>query len=222
MRLLTFADKEGAMVRKSALFVLLATMVAGTASAQVAMLTQVTGDVRISGKDGSRSAVPFLKVNQGDRLALGVSGRIQMVFLASGRQEIWKGAGPIDVGAAEGRSGTLKPETSQVPSIILKQLAKTPAAGQHGKTGMVMLRSLDDLAAEEDLEEEYAKFRAAAAPDDTTPEVFLLTGLLDIGATEKARKVLDDVKAKHAKQPAYSALVEHFSRLIAEAAARKQ
>ena len=205
------------MIRKTAAFVLIAWSVAAAASAQVAMLTQVAGEVRVSGKEGSRSAVPFLKVNDGDRLALGANSRIQMVFLASGRQEIWKGAGPVDVGAAEGRSPALKPETSQVPAIILKQLAKTPAAGQHGKTGMVMLRSLDDLSAEDQLDEDYAKFRAEAAADDTTPEVFLLSGLLDIGSVEKAKKSLDDIKAKHGKEPAYSALVDHFSRLIAEA-----
>lgn len=209
------------MVRKTAratLFVLIAVSVARAASAQVAMLTQVAGDVRVSGKDGSRSAVPFLKVSEGDRLALGADGRVQLVFLASGRQEIWKGAGPVDIGAAEGRSAVLKPETSQVPAIILKQLAKTPAAGQHGKTGMVMLRSLDNLAAEDELDEDYTKFRASAAADDTTPEVFLLSGLLDMGSTEKARKVLGDIKTKHGKEPAYAALIEHFSGLIADAA----
>jgi hypothetical protein len=207
--------------RKTGLFVLLALSLAGVASAQVAMLTQVTGDVGVSGKEGARAAVPFLKVNEADKLTLAANARVQMVYLASGRQEIWKGAGSVDVGAQEGRSASLKAESSQVSPIILKQLAKTPAAGQHGKTGMVMLRSLDDLAAVDQLDEDYKKFRASAAPDDTTPEVFLLSGLLDLGDFDHCRKVLDDLKAKQTAQPAYGPVVDHFTRLVAEAAAKK-
>jgi hypothetical protein len=210
------------MVRKTGIFVLIAVSLAGVAHAQVAMLTQVAGDVSVSGKEGARTAVPFLKVNEGDTLTLPANARVQMVYLASGRQEIWKGAGPVDIGAQEGRSGSLKVEVSQVPPIILKQLAKTPAVGQHGKAGMVMLRSLDDLAALDHLEEDYARFRAVAPPDDPTPEVFVLSALLDAAEVDRAKKFLDDVKTKHAGQAAYAPVIEHFSRLVAEAAAAKK
>jgi hypothetical protein len=207
------------MLRKTGIFVLFAWSLSTAASAQVAMLTQVAGDVKVAGKEGARTAVPFLKVNDGDTLTLAASARVQMVYLASGRQEVWAGAGPVAVGAQEGRSQTLKPDVSQVPALILKQLAKTPAVGQHGKTGMVMLRSLDDLGATDHLDEDYAKFRASAPPGDTTPEVFLLSSLLEAGEFDRARKVLDDLKTKQAAQPAYAPVVEHFSRLVAEAAA---
>jgi hypothetical protein len=204
------------------LFVLFVLSLAGVASAQVAMLTQVAGEVGVSGKEGARAAVPFLKVNEGDKLTLAANARVQMVYLANGRQEIWKGAGSVDIGAQEGRSASLKAESSQVSPIILKQLAKTPAVGQRGKTGMVMLRSLDDLAAADQLDEDYKKFRASAAADDTTPEVFLLSGLLDLGDYDRCKKVLEDLKAKQAAQPAYAPVIEHFSRLVAEAAAAKK
>jgi hypothetical protein len=207
------------MLRKTGIFVLIAWSVARVASAQVAMLTQVTGEVKVSGKEGARPAVPFLKVNEGDTLTLAGAARVQMVYLQSGRQEVWKGAGPVEIGGQEGRSGSLKPETSQLPALILRQLAKTPAVGQHGKTGMVMLRSVDDLDAQDHLDEDYAKFRASAAQDDTTPEVFLLSALLDLGEYDRARKFLEDLKKKEADQPAYAAVVEHFSRLVAEASA---
>ena len=204
------------------LFVLFVLSLTGVASAQVAMLTQVAGEVGVSGKEGARAAVPFLKVNDGDKLTLAANARVQMVYLANGRQEIWKGPGPVDIGAQEGRSASLKPETSQVSPIILKQLAKTPAVGQRGKTGMVMLRSLDDLAAVDQLDEDYKKFRASAAADDTTPEVFLLSGLLEFGDYDRCKKVLEELKTKQAAQPAYAPVIEHFSRLVAEAAAAKK
>lgn len=207
------------MQRKTWMFVLIALSLTGVASAQVAMLTQVAGEVRVSGKDGARVAVPFLKVNEGDTLTLAGNARIQMVYLTNGRQEIWKGDGPIEVGSQDGRSRSLKAETSQVPALILRQLAKTPAAGQHGKTGMVTLRSLDDLAALDRLEKDYADFRSKATADDTTPEVFLLSGLVDFQDYDRARKVLDELKVKQRTQPAYEAVVEHFGRIIAEASA---
>lgn len=205
------------MVRKTGMIVLMALSLARAASAQEAMLTQVSGDVKVTGAEGARAAVAFLKVNPGDKLTLSGNARVQMVYLASGRQEIWKGAGTVDMGAQEGRSATLKAESSQLPPIILKQLARTPAVGQHGKTGMVMLRSLDDLAAADHLDEDYGKFRAAAAPGDPTPEVFLLSSLIDFEQYDRARKVLSDLQAKHAAEPAYAAVIEHFSRLVSEA-----
>src|SRR5215471_5438432 len=98
MRSLTCTLKEGAlMVRRSppsktsetsrgsrrlaivATLVVVAVSVAASASAQVAMLTQVAGDVKVSGKEGAREAVPFLKVNDGDTLALGANARVQLV-----------------------------------------------------------------------------------------------------------------------------------------------
>ncbi|MEQ1727553.1 MAG: hypothetical protein ABL982_04155 [Vicinamibacterales bacterium] len=208
------------MLRKIGLFVWLACSFAGVASAQVAMLTQVSGDVRVSGRDGARGAVAFLKVNEGDTLTLAGSARVQMVYLANGRQEVWTGAGPVVVGSAQGRSQTLTAATSQVPALVLRQLEKTPAVGQHGKTGMVMLRSMDNLEKIDGLETDYKALRAGAVADDTTPELFYLTGLLDLGAYEDVRVVLNDVKARVATQPAYAAMVEHFERLLAEATAK--
>jgi hypothetical protein len=208
------------MLRRTGIFLVIVWSLARAASAQVAMLTQVTGEVRISGKEGARPAVSFLKVNDGDTLTLAGAAHVQMVYLASGRQEVWNGAGPVEIGAQESRSRSLKPEISQVPPLILKQLAKVPAAGERGKTGMVMLRSLDDLASADQVNEEYAKFRTAAAPGDTTPEVFLLSSLLDLGEYDRARKVLDDLQAKQSTQPQYTAVVQHFSRLLADAAGK--
>jgi len=205
------------MLRKTWMLVVVVWALSGTAWAQVAMLTQVTGEVRLSGKDGARAAVPFLKVNDGDKLTLGGNARVQMVYLNTGRQEIWKGRGQVDVGSADGRSPSLTPDASQLPALVLKQLAKTPAAGQQGKTGMVMVRSLDDLDAQDRLADEYKTFRAAAAADDTTPEVVLLTGLLELGAYEDARKVVDDLKTRQAAQPALAAVVAHFGPMIPSA-----
>ena len=206
------------MFRQLAIGVLISVSLSGVASAQVAMLTQVSGNVTVSPKGGAaRPAVPFLKVNEGETLALAAGSRVQLVYLASGRQEIWKGAGPVDLGSQEGRSNSLKAETSQVPALILKQLQKTPAVGQPGKTGMVMLRSLDNLAELDQLEKDYKDFRAKTAADDTTPEVFYLTGLLDLQDYERANTFLEELKARQRTLPALEPVVAHFSTLLAAA-----
>jgi hypothetical protein len=211
------------MFRRIPLFVLFVLSVAAAASAQVAMLTQVSGGVRVAGSGGARDAVAFLKVNQGDTLTLTGNARVQMVYLGSGRQEVWTGAGTVQVGTVESRSSSgLTPQASQVPALVLRQLEKTPASGEHGKTGMVMLRSLDDLGAVDELEKDYADYRSKAAPGDTTPEVFLLSGLLDYQDYEKARSVLADLKTKSQTQPEYGPVVEHFTRLVDEAAAESR
>ncbi len=209
------------MLRKVVMVGVLLWAIDGVAWAQVAMLTQVSGSVKVAGRGGSRDAVAFLKVNEGDTLTLAGPGRVQMVYLEGGRQEIWTGAGQVTVGKQDGRSPSLKPETSQLPPLILKQLTKTPAAGQTGKTGMVMLRSLDDLEAMDRLEQDYEKFRAAAAPDDPTPEVFLLTGWLETREFDKARRKLEELRAKQASVPSLAPVVEHFSRLVSEASSNR-
>ena len=152
---------------------------------------------------------------------MAANARVQMVYLNTGRQEIWKGSGQVDVGGADGRSSSLKADASQLPPLVLKQLAKTPAAGQQGKTGMVMVRSLDDLDAQDRLADEYKTFRAAASADDATPEIFLLTGLLELGANDDARKVVEDLKSTKGAQPAFAAVVAHFAPMIPAAAAPK-
>ncbi len=63
-----------------------------------------------------QAAVPFLKVDTGDKLTLSNGARIQIVYFGNGRQEVWKGNGPIEIGGLESKS-TLKPEVSQLPVV---------------------------------------------------------------------------------------------------------
>jgi hypothetical protein len=156
--------------------------------------------------------VPFLKVNDGDTLTLAANARVQMVYLSSGRQEVWTGAGPVKVGTQQSAS-SLTPQASQVPALDPATARKDPAVGQHGKTGMVMLRSVDDLGALDTARKGLSRLPGEGRAGRRDPEVFYLTGLLDLGDTQTARKVLDDLKSRQATQPAYGPVVEHFRRL---------
>jgi hypothetical protein len=87
-----------------------------TLTVDVGMLTQLDGKVEIlAGKAGKRPATAFLKVALGDRLVLGKDARVQIVYFETSRQEVWKGAGEVEIGNGEGRSSRLQPETRKLP-----------------------------------------------------------------------------------------------------------
>jgi hypothetical protein len=185
----------------------------------VGMLTQIDGKVAlITVKEAKRPATAFLKVALGDKLVLGKDARVQIVYFETSRQEVWKGAGEVEIGNGEGRSSSLQAEARKLPPLVARQLVKTPVSGQHGKTGMVTVRSLSSDTIES-LEKQYAEFRGTAAEGDTTPEVFLLTGLLEMKEFERAQTVLEGFRVKLPTTPALAAVVSHFEPLVKEAIA---
>jgi hypothetical protein len=181
----------------------------GVSSAQQAMLTQVGGDVQIAGKEGNRAAVPFLKVSTGDKLTLPTGGRLQVVYFGNGRQETWAGPGEVEIAGLEGRSA-LKPDVKQLPPLVVNQLAKTPAAGQQGKAGMILVRALEDPDALDHLDKQYAELKGVSSADDTTPEVFLLSGLIELKEVKRAKELLQQLSDK----PGYKPVVDHFSPMV--------
>jgi hypothetical protein len=178
--------------------------------ADVGMITQMSGEVSIATGGATRAAVPFLKIATGDQLKLGSGARVQLVYFGNGRQEVWKGSTQIDVGSLESKSAG-KPEVSQLPPLVVNQLAKTPTAGQQGKTGMIRVRSLANPDASAHLDKQYKELKASAATDDTTPEVFLLSGLIEIKEFTRAKEVLAELGGK----PAYQPVVDHFTPIVA-------
>jgi len=195
---------------------------AGSALAlDVGMLTQMDGKVEIvTAKEGKHPASAFLKVALGDKLVLGRDARVQIVYFETSRQEVWKGAGEVAIGKGEGLSSGLQPEIRKLPPLVARQLVKTPISGQHGKSGMVTVRALSSDTAES-LEKQYNEFRAAAAEGDTTPEVFLLTGLMEMKEFEQAQTVLERLRTTLSKNPALAVVISHFEPLVKGAAARQ-
>jgi adenylate cyclase len=181
-----------------------------TGWADQAMLTQVSGQVSVEGKDGKRTGVAFLKVATGEKLSLGADARVQIVYFGNGRQEIWSGAGQVEVAGLEGKSTALKPEIKQLPPLVVNQLAKTPAAGQQGKAGMILVRSLENPDAVDHLDKQYDELKRATPAGDTTAEVFLLSGLIELKEFARAKELLATLRDK----PEYKPVVDHFSPLV--------
>jgi hypothetical protein len=186
------------------------------AHADVGMLTQVSGSVSIITGSGTQPAVPFIKVNTGDKLTLGNGARVQMVYFGNGRQEVWKSGTQVEIGSLESKSAG-KPEVAQLPPLVVNQLAKTPAAGQQGKTGMVRVRSMSNPDTVARLDKQYKELKADLAKDDTTPEIFLLSGLVENKELSRAREVLADLGGK----PGYKSVVDHFTPIVNAAAGAK-
>jgi hypothetical protein len=182
---------------------------ASHAQTDVGMITQLSGDATITGGSGSQAVVPFLKVATGDKISLSNGAQMKVVYFGNGRQEVWKGGGQIEVGGLESKS-TLKPEVSQLPALVVNQLSKTPAAGQQGKAGMVRMRSMGNPDAAKHLDKQYADLKRDAAAGDTTPEVYLLSGLVELKEFSRAKTVLGDLSGRAEYKP----VVDHFTPVV--------
>ena len=192
---------------------------ASHAQTDVGMITQLGGEATITGGSagsGSQAAVPFLKIASGDKISLSNGAQLKIVYFGNGRQETWKGGGQIEVGGLESKSN-LKPEFSQLPALVVNQLAKTPAAGQQGKAGMVRMRSIGNPDAAKHLDKQYADLKRDAAAGDTTPEVYLLSGLVELKDFARARTVLGDLSGKAEYKP----VVDHFTPVVNAGAGSK-
>jgi hypothetical protein len=187
----------------------------------VGLLTKLDGKVEIvAGKKRKQPATAYRKVALGDRLLLGKDARVQIAYFETSRHEAWKGKGEVDIREGEGRSSGLRPDVRKLPPLVARQLVKTPASGEHVKIGMVTVRSLSSDTIES-LEKQYREYRAAAAPEDTTPEVFLLTGLLEMQEYEHAQAALEGLRGKLSATPALADVIAHFDPLVKEAMAGK-
>ena len=177
--------------------------------ADVGMITQLSGEVSITSGSGTQAAAPFIKVNTGDKLTLANGARVQMVYFGNGRQEVWKGGGNIEVGSLESKSA-IKPDVSQLPPLVALQLAKMPVGGQQGKAGMIRMRSLGASDTMAKLDKQYGDLKRNAEADDTTPEVYLLSGLIELKDFKRAKSVLAELDGKAGYKP----VLDYFSPIV--------
>lgn len=178
------------------------------------MLTQVSGSVDIAKVGDKRPAVAFGKVAEGDKLLLDKGGFVRLVYFRNGRQETWRGAGQVAIADGEGKSDTLKAEVKQLPAMVFKQLTRVPAAGTQGKVGMVRLRSIASKDKIAQIESRFADLKKSLPADDATPEIYLLSELIDAQAHDRARSVLQELKTRETREPHLAAVVAHFTPLV--------
>ncbi len=177
--------------------------------AEQAILTHVSGRVLVDGKNGVRPAPLFTKLAASEVLSLAGDDKVRILYVGNGRQETWAGAAEVKIAGLEGNSPGPAPSVKQLSPIVVQQLAKAPETQERSRSGMMQVRSVDVADALEVLNRHYDELKRGATDEDTTPEVFLLSGLIEHRQHARARALL----AKLKDNPNYRRVVEHFTPL---------
>lgn len=167
---------------------------------EVGLVTGLSGTVELhSGAQGESQALQaFSKLHEGDRLILHAPVRLQLVFLGSGEEQVWQGPGELRVlatGATTQVAG-LEPQVRQLPKVLVKQLAKTPAPDGQVKAGMVRLRSMPSGGTLESVEKNYAQLRSHTVATDRNPELYLLAGYFELREFGRLKQLLAQMNKK--------------------------
>lgn len=161
-----------------------------------ALVTLSEGGIARASTDGPQPIPPFSRVKEGDLLAMDRGSRLKLVFLANGRQEIWEGSGRIEIGANSSKGFGLKePLVTQLPSVLVAQLAKTPSTETQGRAGMTRLRNIATPEAMQKIETTYRQLRSETEKDDLNPEMYLLSGMFELRALDRVEQAIEDLKA---------------------------
>ena len=196
------------LVRWSGLMLCLGFAGVAWSAADVGLINQMQGEVTYQGGSAATRATPFMKVREGDRFTVGEGALLRVVYFDGGRQETWKGPAMFKAGAKQGEATAGRPEVSQVPGSAPAKLAQTAEVIQIaklGRAGGVTVRGIktQQLSASQSAEVASAKktydaWRATAAADDITPELYLYT-VLDSHMMYEDMKTV--VKAMQERQP---------------------
>ncbi len=197
------------MSGRSSILCALAFLIPGPAWADPAVLTHASGRVFVEGRQGIYPAPVFARLSEGDIVSLAGDARVRIVYPASGRQETWAGACEVEIRAGQGKSAGPGPSVKELPAPVAQQLARTPASGERARSGLMKVRSAQTADALEQLEAHYEALKRGASDDDTTPESFLLSGLIELRQYSRARALLAKLRA----DPHYKRIVEHFTPL---------
>jgi hypothetical protein len=187
-------------------------------AAEVALVMSVQGRVlRLVGAE----PVPveaFVKLKEGDRLSLESDSRLQLVYFENGRQETWSGPGRLDLAAQEGQaSGLPAAQVKQLPLVMARQLARTPALDSQGRGGVTRLRAVHSPDALAKLERTYLELKSQAGRDELAPEVFLLSALYEIRELERVEKVLGDLQQDWPNNAEAALLVSLYRKAVKNA-----
>ena len=179
-------------------FAFLASMAGGVSAADaggdVGLVNALQGDVSYQSKDApARKAQAYMRVRHGDKIVLASGASIRISYTTASRQESWTGPGSFVATSAGGEllKGN-KPEVAQLPAAVPQKLARVSELMNTSRVGGLVVRSAKAQTATRKEEvaaavATYESMRAAAAPSDVTPEVFLYSVFQEHG-------MVDDLK----------------------------
>ena len=200
--------------------ILLILLSAGASAVEVGLVTAVSGNVTLQEDKSTASEIkPFIKLREGDRLTLQSKSRLQVVFFDGGRQETWQGAGALEVGSVSSKAvkGGVQAEVRTLPAILVKQLSKTPSPDGAVKTGMIRMRSMGTAGTLESLESNYADLRKQVEASDRSPELYLLSGYLELREFDKLEGILKQMRESNPADSQVATLGALYSRAVSSA-----
>lgn len=192
-------------------------------SIDVAMVTQLKGGVSRVTAQGPQPVQSFVKLKQGDLLALQKDARLQLVYFEGGRQETWQGSGRLEIAKAESQAhGLTPPEVKTLPPVIVKQIARTPALETQGRAGMMRLRSVATAEDVARIESNYKQMRMEADRNDLNPELYLLSAMFEIRELERMEQALADLQRTHMGNPEAGLLLALYQKALKNAREAKK
>jgi hypothetical protein len=187
-------------------------------AAEVALVMSVHGRVLRLADAAPVQVETFVKLKEGDRLNLEKDSRLQVVYFESGRQETWSGPGSLEMTPGEGKAGGLSaPAVKMLPLVMARQLARTPALDSQGRGGVTRLRSVPGGDAVTKVEDTYRELRSRAERDDLGPEMYLLSGLLDMRQLDRVEKVLGEMQRDWPKNGEAALLISLYRKAVKNA-----
>lgn len=202
---------------------------AQSSSPDVGLVTGLSGSATYwtSGDQTKPNRVQvFMKVRRGDGIKLAAGAVLQILYLAPGRQETWKGPVTLTVGEAESQMApglkAAPPEVKLLPTRVTRKIGGSevplpPSSLRHSGVIPTMGGQPDDSpktpgpageAAREDVREAqqiYAKLRRQTPAGDLTPELYYLSVLAENGKYPEMDKFMDTLQEQ---DPGNAALKE--------------
>jgi hypothetical protein len=186
-----------------------ATSVLAQQGADAGLVNQVSGAVSYSAPAAeARPVQPFMKVREGDRIAVPAGASVRVLYFQGNRQETWKGPAAFRVGPGQGDAASGKPDVTVLPSAVPVKLARLPELLQSARLGGVTVRggarkpppTGEELAQLSQAKGNYGVMRAQAGTDDITPELYMISTLQELGLYEEMTPMLDEL-SRHEPLP---------------------
>jgi hypothetical protein len=188
------------------------------AAVDVALVTAIDGGVSRLAEPAPQPVQNFVKLKEGDVLSLDKGARLQIVYFDGGRQETWNGAGKLEVARAESKpTGLAAPQLKQLPAIMVRQIARTPALDVHGRGGATRLRAIVTPEKIAGIEKAYARLKSEAAPDDLNPEFYRLSAFFEVRDLERVEAILAELQQQRGADAQVRMLVSVYQRALKDA-----
>jgi hypothetical protein len=186
--------------------------------ADVGLVNLVSGAVTFSSPGAPpRPVQAFMKLRDGDQVAVAAGGEMRVVFFASGRQERW--AGPAGFRAGPDASVPISgapAEVTQLPAAVQQRIARVPVLTQYAKLGGIRVRgaarpkapSAEQQAAVSEARATYEQLRKEAGAEDITPELYLYSALHEFLLYEDMKAVVEEMLRRQPENEDVKALAE--------------